>query len=148
MATQYYANTHPSIGNYLMLTTGQVLTNNGQRTPSSLPVSANERGARTGGCRQNLESLRESLPSVGYLGGDTTSGGGQYYVRHVPLLTSLTCRIAPRNSKNLVPFTHFATDLAAATCPTTPSSLRTAAMMATIVGSALPTAGSRATSIR
>src|SRR6185437_3871518 len=28
LATHYYANTHPSIGNYLMLTTGQILTNN------------------------------------------------------------------------------------------------------------------------
>src|SRR5437762_926565 len=27
LATQYYANTHPSIGNYLMLTGGQVITN-------------------------------------------------------------------------------------------------------------------------
>src|SRR5207248_10930847 len=28
LATSYYANTHPSIGNYFMLTTGQTLTNN------------------------------------------------------------------------------------------------------------------------
>src|ERR1700751_3764539 len=27
LATQYYADTHPSIGNYFMLTTGQVVTN-------------------------------------------------------------------------------------------------------------------------
>src|SRR5579864_3530234 len=27
LATQYYANTHPSIGNYFMLTTGQIVTN-------------------------------------------------------------------------------------------------------------------------
>src|SRR5581483_8350148 len=27
LATQYYANTHPSIGNYFMLTTGQIITN-------------------------------------------------------------------------------------------------------------------------
>src|SRR5438094_10550909 len=27
LATQYYANTHPSIGNYFVLTTGQVITN-------------------------------------------------------------------------------------------------------------------------
>ena len=26
LATQYYANTHPSIGNYLMLTTGQIIS--------------------------------------------------------------------------------------------------------------------------
>ena len=27
LATQYFANTHPSIGNYFMLTTGQLVTN-------------------------------------------------------------------------------------------------------------------------
>src|SRR3954454_1825215 len=27
-ASQYYANTHPSIGNYFMMTTGQIITNN------------------------------------------------------------------------------------------------------------------------
>src|SRR5436853_2148347 len=27
LATQYYANTHPSIGNYFMLTTGALITN-------------------------------------------------------------------------------------------------------------------------
>src|SRR5439155_866849 len=28
LATQYYANTHPSIGNYFMMTTGRLITNN------------------------------------------------------------------------------------------------------------------------
>jgi phosphatidylinositol-3-phosphatase len=27
LATRYFANTHPSIGNYFMLTTGQIVTN-------------------------------------------------------------------------------------------------------------------------
>src|SRR5207247_1634816 len=27
LATRYYANTHPSIGNYFMLATGQIITN-------------------------------------------------------------------------------------------------------------------------
>src|SRR5229473_2832108 len=39
LAAQYYANTHPSIGNYFMLTTGQILTNDDSRTPSSFSVS-------------------------------------------------------------------------------------------------------------
>src|SRR4029077_13460108 len=39
-AIQYYANTHPSIGNYLTLTTGQVLTNDDSKTPCTFPVSA------------------------------------------------------------------------------------------------------------
>jgi hypothetical protein len=37
VATQYYANTHPSIGNYFMLTTGQILTNDDTKTPSNSP---------------------------------------------------------------------------------------------------------------
>src|SRR5207302_11314501 len=32
LATNYYANTHPSIGNYFMLTTGQIITNNDSYT--------------------------------------------------------------------------------------------------------------------
>src|SRR5436853_7011315 len=28
LATQYYADTHPSIGNYFMMTTGRIITNN------------------------------------------------------------------------------------------------------------------------
>ncbi len=40
LATQYFANTHPSIGNYMMLATGQILTNDDSQTPSSFPVSA------------------------------------------------------------------------------------------------------------
>src|SRR5437773_7988561 len=39
LATSYYANTHPSIGNYFMLTAGQIITNDDGQTPSSLPLS-------------------------------------------------------------------------------------------------------------
>jgi hypothetical protein len=38
LATQYYSNTHPSIGNYMMLVTGQVLTNDDSQTPASFPA--------------------------------------------------------------------------------------------------------------
>src|SRR5260221_416317 len=39
LATQYYADTHPSICNYFMLITGQYLTDNDSEIPSSFPVS-------------------------------------------------------------------------------------------------------------
>ena len=39
LATNYYADTHPSIGNYFTLTTGQILTNDDGQTPSSFPIS-------------------------------------------------------------------------------------------------------------
>ena len=85
LATQYYANTHPSIGNYFMLTTGQILTNSDSQTPSSFPVSADNVVRELINAGKTWKAYAESLPSVGYLGGNTTSGGGQYYVRHVPI---------------------------------------------------------------
>src|SRR5207244_10553470 len=39
LATNYYADTHPSIGNYFTLTTGQILTNDDGQTPSSFTIS-------------------------------------------------------------------------------------------------------------
>ncbi len=37
LATSYFADTHPSIGNYFALTTGQILTNDDGQTPSTNP---------------------------------------------------------------------------------------------------------------
>ncbi len=117
LATQYYANTHPSIGNYLMLTTGQVLTNNDSDTPTSFPVSADNVVRELVAAGKTWKAYAESLPSVGYLGGDTTSGGGQYYVRHVPIAYLTDVQNSSTQQQNLVPFTHFATDLAAGNLP-------------------------------
>src|SRR5438876_9734203 len=41
LATNYYANTHPSIGNNFACTTGHILTNDDGQTPSSLHVVQN-----------------------------------------------------------------------------------------------------------
>jgi hypothetical protein len=49
------------------------------------------------------KAYAESLLSVSDLGGNTTSGGGQYYVRHVPVASLPMCRTVPPNSKNLSP---------------------------------------------
>src|SRR5438552_16417674 len=70
LATQYYANTHPSIGNYFMMTTGQVLTNDDNQTPSSFPVSGVNvvRELLAAGITWN--SYAADLPTVGYTGVD------------------------------------------------------------------------------
>jgi hypothetical protein len=39
LASQYYANTHPSISNYEMMVTGQVLINDDGETPATFPIS-------------------------------------------------------------------------------------------------------------
>ncbi len=117
LATQYYANTHPSIGNYLMLTTGQVLTNNDSETPSTFPVSADNVVRELLAAGKTWKAYAESLPSVGYLGGDSTAGGGQYYVRHVPIAYLTDVQNSSAQQQNLVPFTQFSHDLSASNLP-------------------------------
>jgi acid phosphatase len=117
LATQYYANTHPSIGNYLMLTTGQVLTNNDSETPSTFPVSADNVVRELVAAGKSWKAYAENLPSVGYLGGDTNSGGGQYYVRHVPIAYLSDVQNSSAQQQNLVPFTQLAQDLSSGNLP-------------------------------
>lgn len=68
VATQYYANTHPSIGNYFMLTAGQIITNDDSYM-GTLTSDNIVRHLMTAG--KTWKSYAESLPSVGYIGGDT-----------------------------------------------------------------------------
>jgi phosphoesterase family protein/putative Ig domain-containing protein/carboxypeptidase family protein/Ig-like domain-containing protein len=117
LATQYYADTHPSIGNYLMLTTGQILTNNDSETPSSFPVSSDNVVRELVTAGKSWKAYAESLPSVGYLGGDATSGGGQYYVRHVPVAYFTDVQDSSTQQQNLVPFTQLAQDLSTGNLP-------------------------------
>lgn len=105
LATQYYANTHPSIGNYLELTTGQIITNN---DGYSTTISADNivRHMLTAG--KTWKSYAESLPSVGYTGGDVYP-----YIRHHNPFSYFSDVVNSSVQKlNLVPFTHFAADLA------------------------------------
>src|SRR6266853_2268855 len=117
LATEYFANTHPSIGNYFMLTTGQILTNDDSQTPSSFPVSENNvvRELLTAG--KTWKGYGEGLPSVGYTGGDWSFKGCIGYVRHFPLAYMTDVQNSATQKLNLVPFTQFATDLANGTLP-------------------------------
>src|SRR5712691_2575875 len=112
LATNYFADTHPSIGNYFMLTTGQVFTNDDSQTPSSFPVSTNNLVGEILAGGKTWKSYAESLPSVGYLGGDS----GQYAVRHNPFPYFTDVQSSPQQQQNLVPFEDpnvgFAHDLA------------------------------------
>ncbi len=104
LAMQYYANTHPSIGNYFMMTTGQIITNDdgydGVVTADNL-VRHLLNGAKT------WKSYAESLPYVGYLGGDT----GLYIRHHNPFTYLSDVRNSQVQKQNLVPFTYFAQDM-------------------------------------
>ncbi|HEU4604596.1 MAG TPA: alkaline phosphatase family protein [Steroidobacteraceae bacterium] len=107
LATEYYANTHPSIGNYMVLIAGQVLTNNDHETPASFPVSADNLVRQLAKAGKSWKAYAEGLPEVGYLGADRNL----YAVRHVPIAYLTDLRDVPEQRANLVPFTQFAQDL-------------------------------------
>jgi phosphatidylinositol-3-phosphatase len=111
LAVNYYGNTHPSIGNYFMLTTGQIITNNDGYTGT---VTANNivRAALTSGV--TWKSYAESLPSVGYIGGDKYP----YSKHHNPFAYFSDVVNSSTEKNNIVPFTRFAQDLANHTLPT------------------------------
>jgi phosphatidylinositol-3-phosphatase len=109
LATQYYANTHPSIGNYFMMTAGQTITNNDSLC-STLTQDNVVRHLLTAG--KTWKAYAESLPYAGYTG----CGGSPYARKHNPL--SYFSDVVNSSEKyNLVPFTKFASDLANHTLP-------------------------------
>ena len=110
LATQYYANTHPSIGNCFELSTGQIISNNDNfSTVQNVPNVV--RSLLAAG--KTWKSYAESIPNACYLGGDT----GNYARKHniFPLLSDVAND--PVQACNNVPFTQFATDLANGTLP-------------------------------
>ena len=82
-SANYYAPTHPSIGNYDDLGWGVVTTNDDGCDPSTcgFPYTGNNivRAVQTAG--KTWKGYAENLPSTCYLGGDS----GEYAVRHSPI---------------------------------------------------------------
>jgi hypothetical protein len=113
LAANYFANAHPSIPDYFMLTTGQTLTLIDALTPQSFPVSADNVVRELIAAGKTWKSYAEDLPNVGYTGGDT----GNYAVRHNPLAYMTDVQNNSAEVKNLVPFTQFSADLPTANLP-------------------------------
>jgi phosphatidylinositol-3-phosphatase len=105
LATQYFANTHPSIGNYFMLTTGKIITND-DAFPGTVSDDNIVRDLISAG--KTWKSYAESIPSVGYLGGDSYP----YAKRHNILSYFTDVTTSSTQAKNLVPFSQFSSDLA------------------------------------
>jgi len=105
LATHYYANTHPSIGNYFMLTTGKILTNN---DASTVVWNVDNIARRMIAAKVSFRIYAEGVPR-GYLGGNT----GAYVLRHNPFARLSDIADSSSEAKaHLWPFTQFATDVA------------------------------------
>ena len=105
LAKQYFANAHPSIPNYLMLTTGQMETLNDNFSGTIGDDNVVRELVSAG---KTWTTYQESIPSAGYLGGDAPP----YVRRHNPFSLLSDVQNNPAQAANIVPFTQFATDLA------------------------------------
>lgn len=110
LATQYYANTHPSIGNYFMLVTGQIITNNDAYADT---VAGDNVARRLTAAGKTWKSYAEGLPAVGYAG----DGPGQYARRHNPFSYLADVLQDSAQRRKLVPFAQFAADRSAGRLP-------------------------------
>ena len=104
LAAQYYANAHPSLPNYLVLTTGQTETFDDNFTGTISDDNVARELVKAG---KTWKAYIESLPSVGYLGNDS----GNYLRHHNPFAYLSDVQNDSSQAANIVPFTQFATDL-------------------------------------
>ncbi len=104
LATNYYADAHPSIGNYFMLTTGEVLTTD---DTSTKVWNADNIARHVLASGVSFKVYAEGI-TQGYLGGNT----GLYVIRHNPfaMLSDIADNTQVAN-QCLLPFTQFAADL-------------------------------------
>jgi len=109
-AKGYYANTHPSIGNYFMLTAGQIITNDDS---FSAEITADNIVRHLIAAGKTWHEYTENLPSVGYTGHNS----GRYVQHHNPLAYFSDVRENSTQARNLVPFTQLAVDLASHNLP-------------------------------
>ncbi|HZU29807.1 MAG TPA: alkaline phosphatase family protein [Candidatus Angelobacter sp.] len=110
LATNYFANTHPSIGNYFMLTTGNIVTNDDAFTGT---VSADNIPRALAGAGKTWKAYLESLPSVGYTGNDVYP----YFKHHNPFVYMTDVLNSSAETANIVPFTQLTADFNANALP-------------------------------
>ncbi len=105
LATQYYANIHPSIGNYFMLTTGQLVSADDSFNGT---VGVDNLVRQLIAAGKTWKSYAESIPNPGYTGGDSYP----YAKRHNPFAYIDEVVNSSTEINNLQSLTQFNQDLA------------------------------------
>jgi phosphatidylinositol-3-phosphatase len=106
LAADYFANAHPSIPNYFMLTTGNLETFD-DTFPGTIPDNNIVRALSAAG--KSWKAYVESIPFVGYIGPDA----GTYLKHHNPFAYLSDVTASPTQAANMVPFSQLSSDLAA-----------------------------------
>jgi len=110
LATQYYANTHPSIGNYFMITTGKTITNDDGFSGTVSDDNLVRQFVKDG---KSWKTYQESIPSAGYLGGDAYP----YLKHHNPFAYFSDVTGDSSLANNIVPFSNFSQDVSSGNLP-------------------------------
>jgi phosphatidylinositol-3-phosphatase len=117
LATNYFANTHPSINNYFYMTAGRKGTK-----PPFVGPAADVYPFDVGGPNvasiltangKTWKSYAENLPHAGYIGGNR----GLYVKRHNPFAYFETVCKSKKQRAKIVPFSELKADLARNTLP-------------------------------
>lgn len=110
LATNYFADAHPSIPNYFMLTTGNIETVDDSFTGI---ISDDNVVRALGNAGKTWKAYIQSLPSVGYIGPDV----GPYLKRHNPFAYLSDVVNSSAQAANIVPLSQLSADLAAGSLP-------------------------------
>jgi phosphatidylinositol-3-phosphatase len=110
VATQYYANVHPSIGNYFIMTTGEAYSTD-DNFDGAVPVDNVVREFQA--ASKSWKVYAQSLPQQGYLGGDVYP----YLRRHNPISYFSDVQPPSQLNMNIVNFSQLAIDLPAGQLP-------------------------------
>lgn len=109
-AKNYYANIHPSMGNYFYLTTGQLISSadnfSGTVTEDNLARVLINSG-------KTWKEYSENIPQTGYTGANSDS----YIAHHNPFSYFSDVRESQDQQKNLVPLSQFSSDLSSGNLP-------------------------------
>ncbi len=109
LATQYYADAHPSLPNYFELTVGGGTSITGTEGDAYSGIVTDDNVVRAlTVAGKTWKSYAESLPSPGYLGGDS----GAYLQHHNPVVYFSDVQNSSSQAANVVPFTQLASDIA------------------------------------
>jgi hypothetical protein len=109
LATQYYADARPSLPNYFMLTAGQFETLDNGFSGTVADDNVVRELVKAG---KTWRSYAESLPKVGYTGGDVYP----YFKHHNPF-AYFSDVIGTAQANNVVPFSQFSSDLTSNSLP-------------------------------
>lgn len=110
LAAAYFADAHPSIPNYFMLTTGKFETFDDSFTGT---IADDNIVRALTGAGKTWKAYIESIPSTGYLGPNS----GTYLKRHNPFSYLSDVTGSATQAANMVPFSQLSADLAAGSLP-------------------------------